>query len=257
MKVKRLDSIFFIKLYIIKKCLGFCSFSVISYTANTWIERPCFIFIHPDTTAGIRNIFLLPFSNYVWLTFIVFGCIFIGLLSLIKRFELTGTWKSLMRLLYFLLLWFKDFYLIRFFHFTFTVYSTNNKSNVTNIKCISNNVKSLYTTETNVPEYKSLSNDDKNVSKVIAKKMSFAIRMPTMRCHKSKIPLTSVRKFNDKMTKSMFSSKNVPKFFTKLFRADNGQNKKQQMNKLFLFFDSFFTGLIFFVGAISQQCKCH
>lgn len=59
------------------------------------------------------------------------------------------------------------------------------------------------------------------------------------------------------MTKSMFSSQNVAKFYTKFFRTDNGQNKKQQMNKLFLFFDSFFTGLIFFVGAISQQSEYH
>ena len=67
----------------------------------------------------------------------------------------------------------------------------------------------------------------------------------------------SVRKYNNKMTKSMIFKENVAKMFTKLFRADNGQNKKHQMNKLLTFLDSIFSGLLFFVGAISQQGKCH
>lgn len=87
--------------------------------------------------------------------------------------------------------------------------------------------------------------------------MSNAIRMLTMRCHKSKIPLTSVRKHNVKMTKSTISREHFVKFFTKLFSADNGQKKKQHMNKLFTFLDSTFCGIIFFVGAISQQGECH
>ena len=87
--------------------------------------------------------------------------------------------------------------------------------------------------------------------------MSNAIRMLSMRCHKSKIPLTSVKKPNDKMTKSTISKDNFVRFFTKLFTANNGQKKKQQMNKLFTFLDCIFSGLIFFIAAISQQGKCH
>lgn len=61
------------------------------------------------------------------------------------------------------------------------------------------------------------------------------------------------------MTKSKtISRENVVKFFRKLFTADNGlKKKKQQMNKLFLFLDSIFSGLIFFVAAISQQGEYH
>lgn len=131
-----------------------------------------------------------------------------------------------------------------------------NYHTVTNIKCNSNNTKSLNVTETNIAEYKSILND-KNISKVKAKNMSYAIRMLTMRCHKSKIPLTSVRNYNDNMTKSMISRENVTNIFTKLYRADNNQNENQQMNKLFSLFDYLFSGLLFFVGAVSQQGECH
>ncbi|XP_059614923.1 ionotropic receptor 75a-like [Phlebotomus argentipes] len=45
----------------------------IDYTVGTWIERPCFIFRHPDTAGLVRNVFLIPFTNYVWICILVVG----------------------------------------------------------------------------------------------------------------------------------------------------------------------------------------
>lgn len=58
---------------------------VIDYTASTWIERPVFIFCNPQGTSNV--IFLLPFSNAVWILIIIFGMVFSILLYGIRRIE--------------------------------------------------------------------------------------------------------------------------------------------------------------------------
>lgn len=61
------------------------SYVVISYTAQTWTQRSCFIFRNPDYSATIHNTFLLPFTDRVWIILGAFGCVFVFMLNLIER----------------------------------------------------------------------------------------------------------------------------------------------------------------------------
>jgi hypothetical protein len=56
----------------------------VSFTAETWRHRTCFIFQQPDYSETIRNPFLKPFTKDVWTILGIFGLVFAFTLNLVE-----------------------------------------------------------------------------------------------------------------------------------------------------------------------------
>lgn len=54
-------------------------------------QRPCFVFRHPTTM--VRNVFLTPFSKYVWYCIVASGCLIICIAVVISYREMKNYYR--------------------------------------------------------------------------------------------------------------------------------------------------------------------
>uniref|UniRef100_A0A1B0CCX3 Putative glutamate receptor 1-like aedes albopictus n=1 Tax=Lutzomyia longipalpis TaxID=7200 RepID=A0A1B0CCX3_LUTLO len=60
---------------------------VVDFTVGIWITRPCFIFRHPFKEGLISDVFIIPFTKYVWISIATVGVIWISFAGYIMYWE--------------------------------------------------------------------------------------------------------------------------------------------------------------------------